>query len=179
MIFDMGRAKIHRHDWISEFLLRLGTVKGVIDRIVIVKQMLIYVTPQVKALCERASSSGNFGQGMTLTVLFTHNNYMQRKSLGSVVEEPRVHILLILKWSHATTFFWFLFFFLQHICSIFIFLSSSSSIGSCPPRVNDVSWRLQYHMKVHETIRGAHFCLLLHTLLRLKCFIPPSERARR
>lgn len=57
-------------------------------------------------------------------------------------------------------------------------LSSSSSIGRCPPRVNDVSWRLQYHTKVPETSFEAHFCLfvfLSHSFLRQTKMLFPRQ----
>lgn len=43
-------------------------------------------------------------------------------------------------------------------------LSFSCSIGRRPPQINDVSWRLQYHMKVHKTSFGAHFVVLFHNM---------------
>lgn len=48
--------------------------------------------------------------------------------------------------------------------------SSSLSIGSCPPRVNDVSWRLQHHIKVF--LFSTRTFLFLSVRQSKKCCLP-------
>lgn len=59
---------------------------------------------------------------------------------------------------------------LLHFQLINVHSSSSFSIGSCPPRVNDVSWRLQHHIKVFFLAQERFFFLSVRQ--SKKCCLP-------
>lgn len=56
-----------------------------------------------------------------------------------------------------------------------LFCPPPYSIGRCPPQINDASWRLQYHVKVHLTRFGARVVSLFHLFLRQTKMLFPRQ----